>query len=266
MPPPELARLQEGYRENALADPPPDAAPAPAPPADLLSAILANGVDPERRLAIHRNHFATTLTEALAGVFEATRALVGESYFDSAALRFARAHPPTSPCLFEYGGAFPAALASAPGLAAHGYVADVARLEWAMHESFHAPAAEPLNPTRLAAVPPEDLAAVRLTAHPTLRLVSASFPVAQLWRSALDGAVDADALSGPASHLMLIRRAADVALEEVAPAMYSLIEAIAGGAALGEASAIAAANAEFDFGEALGACLNFGVFADRPLT
>lgn len=266
MQPPELARLQHGYRENALADPPPDATPTPVPPADLLGAILANGVDPERRLAIHRNHFATTLTEALAGVFEATRALVGPAYFDSAALRFARAHPPTSPCLFEYGDAFPAYIQAAPGMEDHGYVAHVARLEWAMHESFHAPAAPPLNPTRLAAVPPNDLAGVRLAAHPTLRLVSAPFPVARLWRSALDGAVDADALSGPADHLILTRREADVALEEIAPAMYSLIEAIIGGATLGEAAAIAAADAEFDFGDALGACLSIGVFADQQLT
>lgn len=253
---PSLANLQQGFRANAL----------DAPPASLIEAIRPAGVPAERRLAIHANHFATTLVEAVGGVFEATRALIGAEYFGGAALRFARARPPASPCLFEYGGAFPDYLAEAPGMADHAYVIEIARLEWLMHESFHAPAAPPLNPTRLTAVPGDALAGVRLQPHPTLRLFAASFPAAEVWRGARDGELDASVLEGGPRRLLLIRPDLDVEMEPVSDGLYWMLEAISGGASLGAAAECAAADAAFDFAEALGACLGRGFFADTLTT
>lgn len=258
----DLKRLQRGYAENALVDIGADGV-EPRPPADLAAAIVAAGVAPERRLAIHRNHFATTLVDALGGVFEATRALVGADYFDAFALRFARAWPPSSPCLFEYGADLPEALNAAPGMASLAYVVEVARLEWAMHESFHAPAAAPLNPTRLAAVDRDDLAGVRFTPHPTLRLFQADFPVDRLWRDARAGDVAADALDGGSVRLLMTRPGLDVEMERLPDGLYRLIAALAEGATLGAAAAAAASAQDFDFGDALGDCLGRGVFADQ---
>lgn len=257
----DLARLQAGFRENALTE---TADGEAAAPADLADAIVADGIAAERRLAIHRNHFAATLVEALGGVFEATRALVGADFFDSFALRFARKTPPATPCLFEYGGGLPAALAAAPGMDAHSFVADVARLEWAMHESFHAPAAPPLSPSRLSALPADQVAAARLTPHPALRLIDADFPVDELWRGARAGEVSPDMLAGPAVKLILTRQGVDVAMERCAPGMYMLLRRLADGAPLGVAAAeTAAAIDDFDFGATLGDCLADGVFADE---
>lgn len=259
--PPELARLQRGFRANALQDI--DAAGAPPPPSDLTGAIVAAGVPPERRLAIHRNHYATTLVDALAGIFEATRALLGGAYFDAFARRFARANPPCSPCLFEYGAALPAALAVAPGMAEHGYAADLARLEWAMHESFHAPAAPALAPSRLSALPADKIGDVRLRPRPSLRLVNAGFPVDDLWRQARAGDVEPGVLAGPPVWLLLLRPDFDVAMERTTEALYMLTTELAAGAALAEAAEKAAAQVEgFDFGATLGDCLTGGVFAD----
>jgi len=257
MPPEQdtLARLQADFGWNALA-------PGAAPPPALEAAIRPAGVPAARRLAIHRNHFATTLVEALGGVFEATRALLGADYFDGFALRFARAAPPAGPCLFEYGADLPAALAAAPELADHGYAADVARLEWAMHESFHAPAAALLQPATLGAVPADRVADARLALHPTLRLVLAPFPVDALWRGARAGEVAPEMLTGPSVRLLLLRPEVDVRMERIDIGMYSLLCEIAAGAALGAAAQPAAASLDaFDFGETLGECLRQGVFA-----
>jgi len=259
----DLADLQREFRQNALSDI--DAAGVEPPaPAMLVAEIVADGLAPERRLAIHRNHYATTLVEALGGIFEAARALVGADYFEAFARRHARARPPAGPCLFEYGAALPDALADAPGMADHGYVADVARLEWAMHESFHAPAAAALSPTRLTATPSDRLADVRLTLHPTVRLIAADFPVDALWRAARSGDVSPDDLKGPPAWLVLSRPAFDVSMEGASVGQYRLLAALSDGASLGQAvEAAAAVDETFDFGETLGDCLRQGVFADE---
>jgi len=256
----DLERLQLGFRDNALLS---DAAAknGPTPPdlAALAAGIVANGLPAERRLAVHRNHFAATLVGSLGEIFEATRALFGETFFDAFALRFARSAPPRSPCHFEYGADFPAALAAAPELADHAYGAALARLEWAMHESFHAPAAPALNPTRLAAAPADRVGDVRLRLHPTLRILAAPFPVDDLWRGARGGEVSPDMLQGPETCLLLLRPDMDVRMERISGGLFALLEMLAGGATLGQA----ASSANFDFGETLGDGLGRGVFADE---
>ncbi len=259
---PDLLSLQGAFARNALDDI--DAAGVePAPPPLLLESVAARGVPVERRLAIHRNHYATSLVESLAGIFAATRALVGPGYFDAFARRFVRATPPRGPCLFEYGAGFPEALAAGPGMAGHGYVAAVARLEWAMHESFHAPAGPSLAPSRLTSVPSDAMTDIRLRLHATARLFQADFPVDRLWRAALDGAAEAALLQGPAATVLLIRPDLDVEMHGLEPGTHALLAALAGGATLGQAAAAAMeAETGFDFGAVLQWALVQGVFAD----
>ena len=239
---PDLSTLQADFRATVLADIGADGT-EPKPPEALLAAVNANGIPPERHLAIHRNHFATTLIDSLGGVFEATRALLRPEFFDAFAKHYVRAHPPSTPGLFEYGEAFPDALAAAPGLADHGYVIDVAQLEWAMHESFHAPAAPALQPTRLTALPADQVGDAVLMAHPTVRLIQAAFPVHALWRGALDNAVDGDMLQGEPAHLMLSRPSLDVELAPLSPATYSFLSALFAGQSIGTAAGTAASTA-----------------------
>lgn len=108
-------------------------------PGALAQAILADGIAPERRIQVYRNHYYVTLIEALAATFPVTHRLVGERFFAAVARRFAAASPPAGPCLFEYGDGFPALLESLPEAKAHPYLGDVARLEWTMNLSRTAP-------------------------------------------------------------------------------------------------------------------------------
>ena len=66
-------------------------------------AIGASGLAPEARLRVYRNHFRITLAEALGATFPATARLLGGDGFGGLARRFVGAHPPTRPCLAEYG-------------------------------------------------------------------------------------------------------------------------------------------------------------------
>jgi hypothetical protein len=99
--------------------------------------IVADWLRPEQRIAIYRHHYQATLREALGLSFPVVARLVGECFFNHMADAFTARHPPSHPCLAEYGGAFPdfiAAFEPANGLP---YLADVALFEWMMDEAAH---------------------------------------------------------------------------------------------------------------------------------
>src|SRR5262249_3073636 len=97
------------------------------------SHIAGDGLAPKARLQIYRHHVFTTFTTALRATFPVVCRLVDARFFAYAADTFIRRHPPSEPCLVEYGAAFPEFLAGFPPCRAHAYLPDVARLEWAMN-------------------------------------------------------------------------------------------------------------------------------------
>jgi hypothetical protein len=92
-------------------------------------AVCGDGLSPEARLRVYRNHVRITLAEALGATFPATARLLGGNGFGHLARRFVGTHPPTQPCLAEYGRDFPAFLGRQPDLADVPFAADLARLE-----------------------------------------------------------------------------------------------------------------------------------------
>jgi len=159
------ARFSAGFAA-ALLDP-----ERPTPP----TVSTTDGGRAERRYAVYRNNVTTSLAEALAGIFPAVRRLVGVDFFSGMAIAFARARPPRSRLLFEYGTDFPdfvEAFEPARGLP---YLADVARIERAWLDAYHAADATPLRPQDLAEIPPEDLAGTVFRPHPALRILRSRY-------------------------------------------------------------------------------------------
>lgn len=114
-----LAEVQAGVR-NALVD---GHIAAVAP-------LLLGGSRPEQRLAIHQRHYVASLTRALVERFPATVWLVGSELVTHVATVFIREHPPSRPCIAEYGDAFPRYLGAHPAAASLPYLAQFAELEW----------------------------------------------------------------------------------------------------------------------------------------
>lgn len=144
--------------------------------------------DPEgrpagRRFAVYRNNVAVSLTAALETAFPVIRALVGDEFFTAMAGVYLRAHPPTSPLMMFYGAAMPRFLAGFAPVQHLPYLPDVARLELAIRESYHAADAPPIQAEALAALPPDQLMKTRPALAPALRLVRSTYPVAAIWHA-----------------------------------------------------------------------------------
>ena len=204
---------------------------------DFLAAIFAPGAAPDARLDVYRRTVFANLQGALAAAHPVVCRLVGEAFFEGAAESYARAVPSTSGDLNEYGARFAGLLsgyAPANGLE---YLADVARLEWALHESHLAADAGALDFEALARVAPGEQGAIRFQLHPAVRLLRSAHPVVAIWHANQEGRDGTpDRLEGP-DHV-LVRRAVLVAAPELLDEQaWSFLEAIGAGATLEEAGA-----------------------------
>jgi hypothetical protein len=164
---------------------------------DIAAAVETRGMSAAARVDIHRNHVQRSLTKVLETTFAAVASLTDARFFSWLAHEFIMQSPPTSPCLFEYGEEFPNFIDGFPACVSLPYLADVARLEWAIHSVFHAG---------------DDTAAVVL--------LESRFPVHQIWRAALDpDAPGVDLQSGPA-HLRIYRADGDASFELIHPDQF----------------------------------------------
>jgi len=139
-----------------------------------------------KRFSVYRNNVAVSLTEALETAYPVVRKLVGAEFFKAMAGIYLRQHPPTSPLMIFYGSQLPAFLERFPPVQNIGYLPDVARLERALRQSYHAADTAPIDPARLQALPPERLMASRLELAPAVRLVRSQWPIHALWLANTD--------------------------------------------------------------------------------
>lgn len=153
---------------------------------DPSAPVPGGVVDPEgraapRRFDVYRNNVASSLTRALEAAFPTVRKLVGEEFFAATAAVFLRAHPPRSRMLMLYGEEFPGFLEAFPPVAHLGYLPDVARLDQAMRESYHAADSLPLPEPEFQRLVGTDIAGLRLRLAPSVRLVRSHWPVVSIW-------------------------------------------------------------------------------------
>ncbi|WP_300520196.1 DNA-binding domain-containing protein [Aliiroseovarius sp.] len=141
----------------------------------------AHGAGAGKRFDVYRNNVAVSLTEALEQAFPTIHALVGDEFFKAMAGVYLRQSPPASPILSQYGATFPRFLSGFQPVAHLGYLPDVARLEQAMRESFHAGDAAPADPAALQDLPPDRLMSARLILAPATRLVRSPWPIHSVW-------------------------------------------------------------------------------------
>jgi hypothetical protein len=227
--------------------------------------IESDRIPADRRFAIYRSNTLISLTGSLMASFPAVYRVLGDHDFRIAAARYIRRHPPAMPQLLAYGDAFPGFLESFEPARRHGFVADLARLEWARQEALFSPDAEPLAPVALQAVPVEAYAGLRFALHPTARLIASDWPVQSLWEAAHapDGSDSGpDGVTGRPESVLVLRPQHGVEAHRLTPGDLALLSALGADQSLAEAAdAAAAAEPAFDLQQALLGHLTRGSFS-----
>src|SRR5258707_12955532 len=100
---------------------------------DLLASVTGDTIPAAARLAVYRHHVFDSLGTALATTFPTVRALVGADFFRRLAHDFVRESLPMQPGLAGYGAGLPAFIAGYGPAGGLPYLADIARLDWALN-------------------------------------------------------------------------------------------------------------------------------------
>ena len=198
------------------------------------------------RFEAYRRNALANLHGALAAAYPVVLRLVGDAFFREAAERFARTRGSTSGDLNEYGSPFPEFLATYPHASSLEYLADIARLEWAVHESRRAADLPLLDLGALARVAPELQGAIRFALHPAVRLIASPHPILALWEANQPQRDGTPAGDGGAARI-LVRRIDGVASPcAIGGHDWTFLAALERGATLDEACA-ALGDAAADF-------------------
>jgi hypothetical protein len=230
--------------------------------------IGPDGKPDKKRFDVYRNNIMSSLTEALRESFPAVYRLLGEEYFRALAPIYIAQQPPTSPVLLEYGATFPEFLARFEPLASFPYLCDVARVEWAWLEAYHAEDATALDPRSLALVSRERAIDLCFTAHPSLRVVRSAYPTLTIWRmNSADGIAQPVDLTAGGECAFVLRAQSEVEVRAIPEDAAELLTALAAGSSLGEATAAATQVCPtFDLPSHLTALLDAGLFTDYRLS
>lgn len=230
------------------------------PAAPVPDGLTSKASKHEKRFAVYRNNIASSLADALTVGFPVVCRLVGEKFFRAMAASYITRHPPKSPVLMFFGEALPEFLEGFEPAATLPYLPDIARLEIAIRESYHAEDSLPIDHAEAASIPPNALESATIKFAPSMRYLRSKFPVFQIWRLNTSG--DPIESRGP-EDVMIARRQYDPVPERLANGGYELVSALERGETLSSACDIASrASDKFDLNDILVQLLNAGTIAE----
>jgi len=226
-------------------------------------AIVAGpaGKGAAKRYNVYRNNVTVSLIEALAAIYPAVQRITGVDFFRAMARFHVRATPPTSPLLFDYGRDFPAFIERYEHARSMPWLADVARIERAWLDAYHAEDVAPLPAEQLGSFPPERLGDLVFTAQPATRIVRSAFSAVTIFAAnraeapaaRIDASVPEDAL--------ITRPDADVVVRHLPEGGAVFLTSLMSGHPLGEATAAALqASPAFDIASNIAGMIEAGAF------
>lgn len=212
----------------------------------------------ERRMAIYRANMVAAAEKALASAYPVIRQGVGDDFFHGLAREYQRGTPSASGDLTGFGAGFDAFVESFEHTQSLPWLADLARLEWAVHRAYGAADAPDWDPSGLGAVEPERQDAIRLQWAPGTALVASSHPIVRIWTIHQPGYAGEFSVAWDRPETALVARegfAVRVSARGAADA--SFIAASLAGATLGDAAAAALADhSDFDLAALLSPALS----------
>jgi hypothetical protein len=230
---------------------------------DQLDGVILDGRFPADRLfQVYRNNFWIATEDALSGIYCVVKQLVGNPFFTLLVDHFLRSYPPRFGNMLQLGSDLPVFLCDFKLTESLPYLADIARLEWAYHQVFHAADTRPFNTQTLAAIPVKNIPQLYFELSPSSRLVHSPFPIFEIWRvnqSDFEGDQSVDLDTGGAS-VLLTRPGLVVELQKLEPVDARFLQCLTSGNNLDKATQAALkCSKDFDLEQALARYLLTGI-------
>lgn len=232
---------------------------------DADAAVSRDAIPAQERIDFHSNSGVSNFRGTLRAVYPVVERLVGANFFACAADAYRDAQPSTNSDLGRFGEHFADFVDTWTATGELPYLADIARLEWRIEQSFQAPDRASLSVHDFAAVPPARHEKLKFELHPSCRLLASEWPIHHIWRANQPGApvgLTMD-LRRRDLYLLIRRQAHAVVIETLDRGEFCMLNLLATGSAFDDArrSAIAT-QPDFDLGAFLQKHVAAGVFAE----
>lgn len=142
---------------------------------------MRDGARFERGLAAYRANAGALAERALAAAYPTVAPLLGDEAFAALARAYWHAAPPQRGDIAQWGAALADVIRADAQLAGEPYLADVARLDWAVHVATQA--ADAQAPSGLQRLADGDPAALVLRLQDGTALVESAHPVVAIWQA-----------------------------------------------------------------------------------
>jgi len=187
--------------------------------------VSTPNLEARERLELYHRQYWFRLLDSIDEDFPALKRLLGKENFWRLIEAYLELVPSRSFTLRHLGSGLADFLRMNPGLAGSHpvHAAELARLEYALCETFEQP--------KRPAVAPEKLAETKLALQPHLRLFAFHTPADEIWRLDDDAAISDELLAPPAGeakfHVAIFRHAARQIVRRIEAKEFSLLQAIA---------------------------------------
>lgn len=230
---------------------------------DLAALVRGDRIAAAARLAIYRHHLRHSLTGALAATFPTVQALVGADFFARLVGDFVAISLPEQPVLTEYGADLPCYIADYAPAEGLPYLADIARLDWALNAAFHVGPPRCLTVEDLSAVASERLPSHGMALPAGACLINSLYPIDRIWQAsqlgAGEGTVELEA--GPC-RLVVLPGVPSSFFLSLSGAEAAFLAALSDGGTLEQAAGAAfGTDPAFDLGKSFARLLRLGAFA-----
>ncbi len=148
--------------------------------------VGTTSVSNDVRLWLYSNSYYARLVEALENDYPVLRVLLGEETFVSLCHEYTRAYPSTYFTLRFFGQYLSQFFRSHSDFKSKRYTIELAEFEWSFIEAFDAADKKPIAENDIASIPPDAWLALKVTLHPSIRLVKHTQNVVAIWRAVKD--------------------------------------------------------------------------------
>jgi len=230
----------------------------------VVAGWMRDGEGFARGLAAYRANAGALAERALTAAYPTLAELLGDEAFAGLARAFWQRQPPARGDIAQWGAALPAFVADENALADEPYLADVARLDWAIHLAARA-ADDSRAPSGLERLSDADPSTLRLVPRRGTALVESPHPIATIVLAHRSDAkerftpVRAAFTSGEGEAALVWREGWAVRVAALPPAQVPFTRAVLRGADLDHS--LKEAGPQFDFEAWLLAALRTGWLA-----
>ncbi|HVN27936.1 MAG TPA: DNA-binding domain-containing protein [Candidatus Binataceae bacterium] len=150
-------------------------------PGGLASVIVGDDrLSAEERVDIYANMYFYRILDVLKEDFPATLATLGEERFHNLATGYLIEYPPSHFSISYAGQHLADFIRAHPIREDFPLLADLAQMERALIDVFHAADATPLDAEAMRAIPPEEWPSIRMRLHPAHQIIELEFDVAPM--------------------------------------------------------------------------------------